>query len=119
MIRRPPRSTLFPYTTLFRSKWLLRSSRCDREKFGPHRAAGDDRFRAPGSRGNVIARGDAPGNSGEHAIGEARLGIGLEDYVGHSTQPRGEHHRACGVTTDPEGLARLVLAEHAERIRET
>src|SRR5690349_24121877 len=24
MIRRPPRSTLFPYTTLFRSKWSLR-----------------------------------------------------------------------------------------------
>src|SRR3712207_8022102 len=24
MIRRPPRSTLFPYTTLFRSRWLLR-----------------------------------------------------------------------------------------------
>src|SRR3712207_9343662 len=24
MIRRPPRSTLFPYTTLFRSPWLLR-----------------------------------------------------------------------------------------------
>src|SRR5687768_17892603 len=23
MIRRPPRSTLFPYTTLFRSKWRL------------------------------------------------------------------------------------------------
>src|SRR2546430_7299606 len=23
MIRRPPRSTLFPYTTLFRSVWLL------------------------------------------------------------------------------------------------
>src|SRR3989442_11494596 len=22
MIRRPPRSTLFPYTTLFRSKWM-------------------------------------------------------------------------------------------------
>src|SRR2546425_6712189 len=26
MIRRPPRSTLFPYTTLFRSRW---SRRCD------------------------------------------------------------------------------------------
>src|SRR5258705_3488084 len=27
MIRRPPRSTLFPYTTLFRSRWLeVRSS---------------------------------------------------------------------------------------------
>src|SRR2546430_7001135 len=24
MIRRPPRSTLFPYTTLFRSAWVLR-----------------------------------------------------------------------------------------------
>src|SRR5256885_10276460 len=24
MIRPPPRSTLFPYTTLFRSEWLLR-----------------------------------------------------------------------------------------------
>src|ERR1017187_10732868 len=26
MIRRPPRSTLFPYTTLFRSQWLRCSS---------------------------------------------------------------------------------------------
>src|SRR3989442_127201 len=27
MIRRPPRSTLFPYTTLFRSAWTTRSPR--------------------------------------------------------------------------------------------
>src|SRR3712207_8470661 len=27
MIRRPPRSTLFPYTTLFRSRLVIRSSR--------------------------------------------------------------------------------------------
>src|SRR2546425_3217973 len=27
MIRRPPRSTLFPYTTLFRSCWLLSMTR--------------------------------------------------------------------------------------------
>src|SRR2546429_5147826 len=26
MIRRPPRSTLFPYTTLFRSRWRCRPS---------------------------------------------------------------------------------------------
>src|SRR5256885_5413011 len=26
MIRRPPRSTLFPYTTLFRSAWMLTST---------------------------------------------------------------------------------------------
>src|SRR3712207_8312049 len=29
MIRRPPRSTLFPYTTLFRSRGDRRSGRCD------------------------------------------------------------------------------------------
>src|SRR5207249_5261790 len=27
MIRRPPRSTLFPYTTLFRSPWILSIAR--------------------------------------------------------------------------------------------
>src|SRR3712207_8465252 len=32
MIRRPPRSTLFPYTTLFRSP-LFRSARIDEEGF--------------------------------------------------------------------------------------
>src|SRR2546427_8338438 len=26
MIRRPPRSTLFPYTTLFRSRWAYRAA---------------------------------------------------------------------------------------------
>src|SRR3989475_11919004 len=30
MIRRPPRSTLFPYTTLFRSRALVRADRVDR-----------------------------------------------------------------------------------------
>src|SRR5256885_3732230 len=29
MIRRPPRSTLFPYTTLFRSDAVLPGERCD------------------------------------------------------------------------------------------
>src|SRR5256885_6354640 len=28
MIRRPPRSTLFPYTTLFRSRWSKSRFRC-------------------------------------------------------------------------------------------
>src|SRR2546425_3985009 len=37
MIRRPPRSTLFPYTTLFRS---------DRARQGPERAAGGAQARA-------------------------------------------------------------------------
>src|SRR5690349_23868481 len=36
MIRRPPRSTLFPYTTLFRSRRARRQRR--RESHGPARA---------------------------------------------------------------------------------
>src|SRR3712207_8739008 len=39
MIRRPPRSTLFPYTTLFRSWPPLRAVLLDREP-ATHRAAG-------------------------------------------------------------------------------
>src|SRR5689334_23794615 len=33
MIRRPPRSTLFPYTTLFRSDLLWQDSEIDNHKF--------------------------------------------------------------------------------------
>src|SRR5690348_17796428 len=39
MIRRPPRSTLFPYTTLFRSKCPSRSSHRRRRR-SPHPAGG-------------------------------------------------------------------------------
>src|SRR3712207_7507900 len=38
MIRRPPRSTLFPYTTLFRSKWsreVKKGIEAGHEHFGP------------------------------------------------------------------------------------
>src|SRR2546426_3215126 len=36
MIRRPPRSTLFPYTTLFRSQRLLVCTALGRERTGVH-----------------------------------------------------------------------------------
>src|SRR3989475_3113201 len=35
MIRRPPRSTLFPYTTLFRSEWSLKVSVRDLDRVVP------------------------------------------------------------------------------------
>src|SRR3712207_8301088 len=43
MIRRPPRSTLFPYTTLFRSRAIRRRPRAGRpcdHRVGPRRADG-------------------------------------------------------------------------------
>src|SRR3712207_7629743 len=39
MIRRPPRSTLFPYTTLFRSIMILGAAVLLRERIGPARGA--------------------------------------------------------------------------------
>src|SRR6266581_5503997 len=38
MIRRPPRSTLFPYTTLFRSRSHLRGQRRGRSRSSAHKA---------------------------------------------------------------------------------
>src|SRR5256885_5064729 len=40
MIRRPPRSTLFPYTTLFRSPWLGVPGGPGRQVRGPAAAGG-------------------------------------------------------------------------------
>src|SRR2546425_10295672 len=45
MIRRPPRSTLFPYTTLFRSDGVTDPTGVDREGYHP------DRFLAEGGHG--------------------------------------------------------------------
>src|SRR3712207_8450839 len=52
MIRRPPRSTLFPYTTLFRSRLDLRAHRGD----GPHRERAADQLAQPGVVGRVGAQ---------------------------------------------------------------
>src|SRR5258707_2428138 len=52
MIRRPPRSTLFPYTTLFRSSILLRARRqADRRQVRDHPVRGrTNRAAAAGPR---------------------------------------------------------------------
>src|SRR2546426_5488776 len=55
MIRRPPRSTLFPYTTLFRSPWLLLSlPRHEHGSAVPKCGALDHRYLAPARGGPVL-----------------------------------------------------------------
>src|SRR3712207_8425250 len=70
MIRRPPRSTLFPYTTLFRSRLPgvgLREPQPRRAALGP--AEGVARRRDPlplRGDGAVLPRRALPGRSEEH-----------------------------------------------------
>src|SRR2546427_6319137 len=56
MIRRPPRSTLFPYTTLFRSRIPARAGRGVLLSGDEHPAAG----RAPGDRARPAAGCSSP-----------------------------------------------------------
>src|SRR3712207_8061520 len=77
MIRRPPRSTLFPYTTLFRSVRLLRDVRRGV-------VAGDRVHRQQAADGE-----DVPP---EHPVGEARVVDRLgEDEVGRRVVRSEEH----------------------------
>src|SRR5258708_25917443 len=62
MIRRPPRSTLFPYTTLFRSLFRGGAARNDAAAFGaaPHRQSGGGRrkIRPPPARRPARSRSE-------------------------------------------------------------
>src|SRR2546427_7684772 len=63
MIRRPPRSTLFPYTTLFRSRGVRRARR--RRAGGPrHAQVGPQRH-----GGKRREAGAPPGGSGKNTAG--------------------------------------------------
>src|SRR3712207_8246248 len=76
MIRRPPRSTLFPYTTLFRS------GREGHAQHGPG-VAGVRRSLPPGGK---VPHLDAavPGTGGE------ALAVGAEDHAGDLVRVAGE-----------------------------
>src|SRR3712207_8990981 len=69
MIRRPPRSTLFPYTTLFRSD--ITAVVGGREV--PHSPIGED---VPDQR----------------PVGPAQAGVGGQDGVAHVQERRSEEH---------------------------
>src|SRR3712207_6967778 len=69
MIRRPPRSTLFPYTTLFRSGGEVeenasagtRLHACRRASFAPRRCQAEAEFFA--ARGAAVTLGERPSRS--------------------------------------------------------
>src|SRR3712207_8835711 len=70
MIRRPPRSTLFPYTTLFRSQELVEAGGAHRERLKPFP---DDALSVLGvKQDNLLAALQTPGYQPQHDPGLAR-----------------------------------------------
>src|SRR2546426_4960275 len=82
MIRRPPRSTLFPYTTLFRSHQELQAGRRAALGGGAH------------ARSRPVTRGTV------HA--QRRDAAGAQALRGGGDEPRGRHRRAQAVRRDHE-----------------
>src|SRR3712207_6086484 len=95
MIRRPPRSTLFPYTTLFRSDRAGQLAEVERieglpaqvlgelgisEIFPAAAAAPPDRPLSPGDRWTINAPVDLPGLAPGRLRGQGRLiALGVVD----------------------------------------
>src|SRR3712207_7952601 len=86
MIRRPPRSTLFPYTTLFRSE----TGRVRKDRFGEALRALRARQGRRQGHGVVGERRDARRVGAEAA--PIAFGEGVEAASVRSREPRSEEH---------------------------
>src|SRR3712207_8492730 len=82
MIRRPPRSTLFPYTTLFRSGKPLVGLRVD---------ARDEEARDRRDGGDVLARRVALGDALDVGLGDLAVALLGEQQDRKSTRLNSSH----------------------------
>src|ERR1035441_4070196 len=102
MIRRPPRSTLFPYTTLFRSSYLEMP-----DEFGPMRSSDTVGAVALDRDGNIAAASSTGGtlNKAPGRVGDSSL-IGCGCYA---------DNRSAAVSTTGWGepMMKLVLSKWA------
>src|SRR3989449_2260386 len=109
MIRRPPRSTLFPYTTLFRSPTVEAGSRTPLQRRPAHdrrRAEGDSGL--PGVQGRSPLRGDPHHLSGlSQGLPDPRRDPGDADQRGRGlvagTVVAGERPAPAGVLAGGPG----------------
>src|SRR5258708_10931668 len=86
MIRRPPRSTLFPYTTLFRSQTALRRG-------APARAVGQGLLQGQGLRlGQVQRQGATLLRVGLHPAGRLDADLRSEE---HTSELQSPDHLVC------------------------
>src|SRR5258708_34830501 len=87
MIRRPPRSTLFPYTSLFRSLWSADVHVADRIR-GVHHAAATGRVAAAVSDGGSDGRSLLDAGGADSWKEEARCGERRAAHTPGDARPR-------------------------------
>src|SRR3712207_7327217 len=96
MIRRPPRSTLFPYTTLFRSKPLAKPPRDVHERLEPRWLA---RIR---KRGKAAARL-------KHARGFGQVGIDDIRSEEHTSELQSRQYLVCRLLLEKKKTYRITI----------
>src|SRR3712207_8328762 len=100
MIRRPPRSTLFPYTTLFRS-----AVRCRRDVREPRRLGAE---RAPDRlAGAAAARRDARGRDGGRARDRTARAVGRSEE--HTSELQSRQYLVCRLLLEKRTLTMLFI----------
>src|SRR3712207_7592597 len=100
MIRRPPRSTLFPYTTLFRSR--AGTDRLDR---GPVRRDAARRPRSRGGEGGAARRGRL----------RARLGAALPRSEEHTSELQSRQYLVCRLLLEKKKKIKLNTSIYIEQ----
>ena len=69
-------------------------------------------LRAEALRRLLIRHGDARGQSRQHAVGEARLDVGLENHGGNAMRGGQEHHRTRSVAAHAERRSEAVAVKN-------
>src|SRR5256885_11022044 len=91
MIRRPPRSTLFPYTTLFRSRLVLQAEVGDVGRPDPRR-------RSPRLERREAVQERRPGQGGAHSRSEE-----------HTSELQSPCNLVCRLLLEKKKIARLLV----------
>src|SRR3712207_8928840 len=97
MIRRPPRSTLFPYTTLFRSR---------------PRAQPAALVRGRGGAGRAVGAGDAGGAAGGRAPLRRALSGAARRSEEHTSELQSRQYLVCRLLLEKKNNLTLLFFTH-------
>src|SRR3712207_8857656 len=98
MIRRPPRSTLFPYTTLFRSRHSYPPC--------PLRALPGPESAAPGRQKARYRKGDRRSRRGAHVMG-ATLAVRSEE---HTSELQSRQYLVCRLLLEKKNQDKPIVS---------